>query len=44
MSWSSMRYTDPRGAVEAQYSATVPVSEVRKTATYTHGYAESDGS
>ena len=31
------------GAVEAQYSATAPVSEVPKTATYTHAYAESNG-
>jgi dihydrolipoamide dehydrogenase len=29
--------------VEAQYSATTPVSEVPKTATYTHAYAESNG-
>jgi dihydrolipoamide dehydrogenase len=40
-------YTDPQaaavGASEAQYSATVPVSEVPKTATYTHAYAESNG-
>ncbi|MFL5850228.1 MAG: dihydrolipoyl dehydrogenase family protein [Solirubrobacteraceae bacterium] len=40
-------YTDPQaaavGAVEAQYSATAPVSEVPKTATYTHVYAESTG-
>ncbi len=40
-------YTDPQaaavGALEAQYSATVPVSEVPKTATYTHAYAESNG-
>ncbi|GAA1307175.1 dihydrolipoyl dehydrogenase family protein [Pseudonocardia xinjiangensis] len=40
-------YTDPQaaavGAVEAQYSATAPVSEVPKTATYTHAYAESNG-
>jgi pyruvate/2-oxoglutarate dehydrogenase complex dihydrolipoamide dehydrogenase (E3) component len=40
-------YTDPQaaavGAVEAQYSATTPVSEVPKTATYTHAYAESNG-
>ena len=27
----------------SQYSATVPVSEVPKTATYTHAYAESNG-
>jgi pyruvate/2-oxoglutarate dehydrogenase complex dihydrolipoamide dehydrogenase (E3) component len=40
-------YTDPQaaavGAVEAKYSATAPVSEVPKTATYTHDYAESNG-
>src|SRR5262252_2328954 len=40
-------YTDPQaaavGAVEAAYSATCPVSEVPKTATYTHAYAESNG-
>ncbi|WP_445186731.1 dihydrolipoyl dehydrogenase family protein [Pseudonocardia sp. Cha107L01] len=40
-------YTDPQaaavGAVEAAYSATAPMSEVPKTATYTHAYAESNG-
>ena len=40
-------YTDPQaaavGALEAQYSATARVSEVPKTATYTHAYAESNG-
>src|SRR5438477_7230392 len=40
-------YTDPQaaavGAVEAEYSATAPLSEVPKTATYTHAYAESNG-
>jgi dihydrolipoamide dehydrogenase len=40
-------YTDPQaaavGAVEAEYSATAPVSAVPKTATYTHAYAESNG-
>ncbi len=40
-------YTDPQaaavGAVEAEYSATAPVSEVPKTATYTHAYADSNG-
>jgi dihydrolipoamide dehydrogenase len=40
-------YTDPQaaavGAVEAQYTATAPVSELPKTATYTHAYAESNG-
>jgi pyruvate/2-oxoglutarate dehydrogenase complex dihydrolipoamide dehydrogenase (E3) component len=40
-------YTDPQaaavGAPEAEYSATAAVSEVPKTATYTHAYAESNG-
>ena len=40
-------YTDPQdaavGAVEATYSGTAAVSEVPKTATYTHAYAESNG-
>jgi pyruvate/2-oxoglutarate dehydrogenase complex dihydrolipoamide dehydrogenase (E3) component len=40
-------YTDPQaasvGALEAEYSATSQVSEVPKTATYTHAYAESNG-
>ena len=40
-------YTDPQaaavGAVEAEYSATAPLSDVPKTATYTHAYAESNG-
>ena len=40
-------YTDPQagavGAVEARYSATAPVADVPKTATYTHAYAESNG-
>jgi dihydrolipoamide dehydrogenase len=40
-------YTDPQaaavGAVQAEYSATTPLSEVPKTATYTHAYAESPG-
>ena len=40
-------YTDPQaasvGAIGAPYSATVPVSEVAKTATYTHAYAQSNG-
>ena len=40
-------YTDPQaaavGAIEAQYSATALVSEVPKTATYTHAYAEANG-
>jgi pyruvate/2-oxoglutarate dehydrogenase complex dihydrolipoamide dehydrogenase (E3) component len=40
-------YTDPQaaavGALEAQYSGTAQVSDVPKTATYTHKYAESNG-
>jgi pyruvate/2-oxoglutarate dehydrogenase complex dihydrolipoamide dehydrogenase (E3) component len=40
-------YTDPQaaavGAAEAPFSATAPVSEVSKTATYTRAYAESNG-
>jgi dihydrolipoamide dehydrogenase len=40
-------YTDPQaaaaGATEAPFSATALVSEVAKTATYTHDYAESNG-
>ena len=40
-------YTDPQaaavGAGEARFGATVPVSEVAKTATYTRAYAESNG-
>ena len=40
-------YTDPHaaaaGATEARFSATALVSEVAKTATYTHAYAESNG-
>jgi pyruvate/2-oxoglutarate dehydrogenase complex dihydrolipoamide dehydrogenase (E3) component len=40
-------YTDPQaaavGATEARFSATAPVSEVAKTATYTRAYAESNG-
>ena len=40
-------YTDPQaaavGAVEAKYTATAPLSEEPKTATYTHTYAESNG-
>jgi pyruvate/2-oxoglutarate dehydrogenase complex dihydrolipoamide dehydrogenase (E3) component len=40
-------YTDPQaaavGAAEAQYSATALLSEVPKTATYTHAYADSNG-
>jgi dihydrolipoamide dehydrogenase len=40
-------YTDPQaaavGVTEARFSATVAVSEVAKTATYTHAYADSNG-
>ena len=40
-------YTDPQaaavGAVAAQYWGTAAVSDVPKTATYTHAYAESNG-
>ncbi|WP_119730163.1 dihydrolipoyl dehydrogenase family protein [Thermomonospora amylolytica] len=40
-------YTDPQaagvGAAEARFTATVPVSEVAKTATYTRAYARSNG-
>jgi pyruvate/2-oxoglutarate dehydrogenase complex dihydrolipoamide dehydrogenase (E3) component len=40
-------YTDPQaaavGAAEAPHSATVLVSELPKTATYTHAYAKSNG-
>jgi len=40
-------YTDPQaaavGALEAQYSGTAQLSEVPKTATYTHAYADSNG-
>jgi hypothetical protein len=40
-------YTDPQaasvGATEAPFSATTPVSEVAKTATYTRAYAQSNG-
>jgi pyruvate/2-oxoglutarate dehydrogenase complex dihydrolipoamide dehydrogenase (E3) component len=40
-------YTDPQaaavGAAEAGYSGTAPLSEVPKTATYTHDYAKSNG-
>ena len=40
-------YTDPQaaavGADEARFSATARLSEVAKTATYTHAYAESTG-
>jgi pyruvate/2-oxoglutarate dehydrogenase complex dihydrolipoamide dehydrogenase (E3) component len=40
-------YTDPQaaavGAAEARYTATAPLSEEPKTATYTHAYAKSGG-
>jgi pyruvate/2-oxoglutarate dehydrogenase complex dihydrolipoamide dehydrogenase (E3) component len=40
-------YTDPQaaavGAIEADYSATAPLSDVPKAATYTRAYAESNG-
>jgi pyruvate/2-oxoglutarate dehydrogenase complex dihydrolipoamide dehydrogenase (E3) component len=40
-------YTDPQaaavGVTEARFSATVPVSEVAKTATYNHSYATAPG-
>ena len=40
-------YTDPQaaavGAMDAAYSGTAKVSEVPKTATYTHHYADSNG-
>jgi pyruvate/2-oxoglutarate dehydrogenase complex dihydrolipoamide dehydrogenase (E3) component len=40
-------YTDPQaasvGATEASFTVTVPLSEVAKTATYTHAYAQSKG-
>jgi pyruvate/2-oxoglutarate dehydrogenase complex dihydrolipoamide dehydrogenase (E3) component len=40
-------YTDPQaaavGAAESHYSATAPLSEEPKTATYTHAYADSGG-
>ena len=40
-------YTDPQaasvGATEARFSATVPLAEIPKTATYTRAYAESNG-
>ena len=40
-------FTDPQaaavGAGEARFTATVPISEVPKTATYTRSYAESNG-
>ena len=40
-------YTDPQaaavGAAEGRFSATVPLSDVAKTATYTHAYADDKG-
>ena len=40
-------FTDPQaasvGASEARFSATVPISEVARTETYTRGYEESNG-
>jgi dihydrolipoamide dehydrogenase len=41
-------YTDPQAAEvgrtdEARFRVTVPISEVAKTATYTHDYAQSNG-
>ena len=40
-------YTDPQaaavGALEAEYSATARLSELPKTATYSHAYADSNG-
>jgi dihydrolipoamide dehydrogenase len=40
-------YTDPQaaavGSAEARFSATVPVSELAKTETYTRAYAQSNG-
>ncbi len=40
-------YTDPQaaavGATEAEFTATALLSEIAKTATYTHAYAESNG-
>ncbi|MGW9042900.1 dihydrolipoyl dehydrogenase family protein [Streptomyces lydicus] len=40
-------YTDPQaaavGTAEARFSATAPLTEIAKTATYTHAYAESNG-
>ncbi|QWA20343.1 hypothetical protein KJK32_00575 [Streptomyces sp. JCM17656] len=42
-----MVYTDPQaaavGATEARFSATVPISEVAKTAAYTRAYADAVG-
>ena len=42
-----MVYTDPQvaavGATTARFTATTALSEVAKTATYTHLYAQSSG-
>ena len=43
----SVVYTDPQaasvGVATDRFSATTPLSEVAKTATYTHAYAQSNG-
>jgi dihydrolipoamide dehydrogenase len=43
----SVVYTDPQaasaGAAQARFTATAPLSQVAKTATYTHEYASSNG-
>ena len=40
-------FTDPQaaavGATEARFSSTIPLSELSRTQTYTHAYAESKG-
>jgi pyruvate/2-oxoglutarate dehydrogenase complex dihydrolipoamide dehydrogenase (E3) component len=40
-------YTDPQaasvGSAQARFSGTAPLSQVAKTATYTHAYAQSNG-
>ena len=42
--WSTpTRKPPPSAPAEAPFSATVPLSEVARTATYTHAYAESNG-
>ena len=42
-----MTYTDPQaaavGATEAQFTGTAQLSEIAKTATYTHAYAQTNG-
>ena len=42
-----MAFTDPQaaavGATQDRFSATVRLSDIAKTATYTHAYAESNG-